>query len=211
LGPWNLSAFRANPIILFGHDYRSLPVARCTSVGWDGEALSGTVEFIEPSISPEAEKVFQLVKAGFMRACSVGMVPLDPPKANPKGGYDYGRVELLEVSLVPVPSQPDALAKALRAGTTSPTSDEAMERAVWLAASLTVAAEEGERSMRQFLSTLPESELKIVEWLADDGYLDGILSDDPFKDATPEEIKAAEKLAAEQFALEYRGKLPEGF
>jgi hypothetical protein len=32
LGPWQLTAFRKNPVILFAHDYKSLPIGRATSI-----------------------------------------------------------------------------------------------------------------------------------------------------------------------------------
>lgn len=158
LGPWDLAGFRASPVILFGHDYRSTPIGRCPSVSWDGESLSGIVEFAPADISPAAEEVFQLVKAGFLRACSVGFRPLDPPKTNQKGGNDYGRVELLEVSLVPVPAQPAALAKALRGSATS--DDALIVRCCEISARLVVAAEESEEALRRELYRLSPTELE---------------------------------------------------
>lgn len=118
------------------------------------------MEFIDGSINPAAEQVFQLVKAGFLRACSVGFCPLDPPMVNAKGGNDYGRVELLEVSLVPVPAQPAALAKALRR-----LSHVVVRRCPDGARpgfGLIVAGEEGEASQREFLGPLPDHEQQIV-------------------------------------------------
>jgi phage head maturation protease len=44
---------------------------------------------------------------------SVGFKPIDNPTYNKENGLDYGAVELLEISAVPVPANPDALRKAL--------------------------------------------------------------------------------------------------
>ncbi len=48
-----------------------------------------------------------------MRGASIGFRPLTTPKANDLGGYDFGSVELLEWSLVPVPANPDALRRSV--------------------------------------------------------------------------------------------------
>lgn len=153
LGPWDLAGFRASPVILFGHDHRSIPVGRCTSVSWDGDSLSGVIEFAPAEINPTAEQVFQLVKAGFLRSCSVGFRPLDLPKVNAKGGNDFGRVELLEVSCVPVGAQPAALAKSLGRSASKP-DDALVERCCTIAATIAVASEEGAESLRREISRL---------------------------------------------------------
>jgi len=69
--------------------------------------------------------IFKLCKGGFLSATSVGFIPLEsvPGKRNGQGmllpGEAYRtftRVELLELSIVPVPSNPEALISARNAG-----------------------------------------------------------------------------------------------
>ncbi len=109
---WELTNYRKNPVVLFAHDSRRPPVARAVSVTRDGKRLVATVEFPPPGLHPEADLLRQLYARGFMRAVSVGFLPIDwqrstdPERPN---GYDFLRQELLEFSLVPVGANPEAL------------------------------------------------------------------------------------------------------
>jgi hypothetical protein len=167
-GPWQLDEYKLNPVVMAFHDYRSVPVARTTQIAQVGSELIAEAEFVPAEISADAEKIFQMVKGGWMPGCSVGFLGVDDPKPNRYGGLTYGAVKLLEWSVTPIPSHPGALAKALRA--TEP--DEAMmARAAHLAASLVIAAEEGIGSMRQFIRELPPHEQRIVEEMIESGEL----------------------------------------
>jgi HK97 family phage prohead protease len=174
-GPWLLGDYRRNPVILAFHDYRSIPIGRTTQIAQVGSELVAEAEFAE---HPAAEQIFQAVKSGQMPGASVGFQAVDDPKPNKHGGLTYGTVRLLEWSVTPVPSLASAFAKSLTAKSLSSGSAQPdktlMERAATLAASLVVAAEEGERSLKQFLRELPEHELKIVEAMIKAGELDGV-------------------------------------
>jgi hypothetical protein len=69
--------YKANPVVLFGHDYHSLPVAKCTSIAVASGDLVATAEFAGADLSPMADQVFRLYEQGFMRAVSVGFRPSD--------------------------------------------------------------------------------------------------------------------------------------
>ncbi len=107
--------FMKNPVILWAHDYSGLPIGRAKSLSatMDNRLLAD----IEYAPTPFAEQVRTLVKAGFLKATSVGFNPLEAEdRMTSKGdvGRRYTRWELLEVSIVPVPSNPSALVEAIK-------------------------------------------------------------------------------------------------
>jgi HK97 family phage prohead protease len=118
---WQLDNFNANPVALFGHDSGSVEnvIGRASNVRVEGNRLVGDIEFMEASVNPNAEVVYQMVKAGYLRAVSVGFQPLDWVAAQDKGragGIDFRKQELLEISIVPIPANPTALVQAKAAG-----------------------------------------------------------------------------------------------
>lgn len=108
---WEVSNFIKNPVVLFGHDYRSLPVGKASNLRFEDGNFIATVEFVAKEISTFAESVFQMVKQKFLRATSVGFEPIEWKFTEDEGrnGIDFLKQELLEFSIVPVPSNPDAL------------------------------------------------------------------------------------------------------
>src|SRR5699024_5309057 len=97
-----------------------------------GKLLMSEVEFETDDINPLAEKIFKKVKNGTFRATSVGFSPVgggkmvndetgeekelkEPPYSVPKGHtFHYEGQELLEFSIVNIPSNPNALKRDLR-------------------------------------------------------------------------------------------------
>jgi HK97 family phage prohead protease len=108
---WKLDAYKANPVVLWGHDHSSHPVGRAVEVAAIGDSLRVVIEFPPENVSPEGYRVGQLVEAGFLSAVSVGFLPLDYAP-NGQGGHDFESVELLEISIVTVPANPEALIAA---------------------------------------------------------------------------------------------------
>ncbi len=113
---WMLDNFRKNPVVLFGHDYSGLPVAKATDIRIEGDTLIAEAEFATAAQYPFAETVYQMVKGGFLNATSVGFRPLKWVKNEERQGYDIEQAELFEFSIVPVPANPDALVMARSAG-----------------------------------------------------------------------------------------------
>lgn len=102
--------YQKNPVLLFAHDYSSLPIGKCV----DGPKLVNgqlvcTFEFLTADANPLSELVWQQVQAGTLRAISVGFRPLKAIWNDIAGGIDYLMWELLESSVVPVPCNPNAL------------------------------------------------------------------------------------------------------
>jgi hypothetical protein len=118
--------FRKNPQGLLFHSSRSWPVGSWSDVKKDLKAdppnTSGKFNFL-PAGGPVAEvdQAFWMVQHGAIRTVSIGFMPLDLEVIeHPEGsgapwswGYDITKAELYECSLVPIPAQPDAIAKGL--------------------------------------------------------------------------------------------------
>jgi HK97 family phage prohead protease len=113
---WDLRQYERNPVVLWAHDDRSLPIARAVSTERAGDVLMQTHEFAQ---HPRAEEVWTAVRDGFVNATSVRWTPgetevRDMPDKRKVLVFTKGH-ELLEVSYVPVPADPGAL--VLRAET----------------------------------------------------------------------------------------------
>ncbi len=112
---WDLSGYRRNPVALWAHDALAPPIGRTVNLFVDARGLVGDVEFAEPDVYDFADTIYRLLGAGFIKAGSVGFLPVDYSFANDKGrefGIDFHRQELLEFSIVPVPANANALIAA---------------------------------------------------------------------------------------------------
>jgi HK97 family phage prohead protease len=114
---WSLTNFRANPIAVWNHS--DVVIGRVTSIGPVRKELRGSIRFAEADLSPFADSVFRMTKAGYLNATSVSWLPIKWTYSNDRarpGGIDFLEQELLEVSAVAVPALPTALATARDAG-----------------------------------------------------------------------------------------------
>lgn len=110
---WKLAAYKKNPVVQWGHDYRLLPVGRAKNIRVENGKLMAKCEFTPKGMHPFNDTVFEMTKAGFLNACSVGFRPIKyewpaPTERRPRG-IDFREVELLEWSIVPVPANAEAL------------------------------------------------------------------------------------------------------
>ncbi len=118
---WQLGTFVKNPVALFGHDSSSIEcvIGKAVNVGAVGGKLVGEIEFAEASVNPRADMCFKMVKAGLLNAVSVGFLPIDfsfSVDKERRGGMDFKRQELLEISIVPIPANANALVTARSMG-----------------------------------------------------------------------------------------------
>lgn len=100
---WNLEHYKKNPIVLWAHDYASLPIGMCTKIEVVGNQLIAEGMFAPEEANPFAQQVRKLYDAGMITATSVGFIPTE------MDGNDITKAELLEFSFVPVPANPYAL------------------------------------------------------------------------------------------------------
>ena len=113
---WLLGKYKKNPVILLNHNSNALPIGKGDVKLVDG-ALQVDIEF--DMEDPSAAEVARKTKSGYMSAVSVGFNPVDsvPRSQLPKDHTAYGkkgmffeRAELLEVSIVTIPANGDAVA-----------------------------------------------------------------------------------------------------
>lgn len=117
LDGWDVKNFTKNPVVLWAHNYRQIPVGRSGKPFVSGDALKAEVEFTPKGMDPFNDTVFEMYQMGFMRAVSVGFKPVkwnwNETRSN---GIDFMEQELLEFSAVPVPANPEALMDAKSSG-----------------------------------------------------------------------------------------------
>ena len=113
---WELDHYQTNPVVLFAHDYKALPIAKALSIHEENGQLVSTAQFATAEENPFADMVYRLLKGGYLNAVSVGFVPKEYTQNKERGGYDFTKQELLEYSVVPVPANAGALIQARGVG-----------------------------------------------------------------------------------------------
>lgn len=129
---WDLSAFMKNPIAFYNHNTYDFPIGYWKNVRVERGMLMGE---LVPTPVPGHERaivVAGLLRAGTLRAVSVGFFPTTVTERSkfptthayhaPRG-YAYGKPKLLECSPVGVPMHPDATSQ--RAAEPPPAAPEA--------------------------------------------------------------------------------------
>lgn len=113
--------FEKNPIFLWGHDgyggWFGVPqmdhvLGRIPSFKKSQDFFDIDVDFAPEDVNPKAEQAHRMVRAKFLNAVSIGFIPRQIVRdlGNEDDVPRITKSELLEVSLVPIPSNPDALA-----------------------------------------------------------------------------------------------------
>lgn len=112
---WKFDSYLNNPVVLWGHDQSIPAVGKIILLEIVNGNLEGVVQFAYKE-SDDAKKLFELYAGGYMNAVSVGFM-------NWKWMYDEDNDlltllenELFELSLVNVPANASALAKAKTKG-----------------------------------------------------------------------------------------------
>lgn len=101
-----LEAYKRNPVVLFNHDYDKV-VGRAVNVQVRGDKLTAEVEWDEEDAF--AAEVARKMRGGFLNAASVGFMVEDGEDDEERGAFRITRSELVEFSIVAVPSNRDAL------------------------------------------------------------------------------------------------------
>jgi HK97 family phage prohead protease len=107
-----LEPYQENPVILWGHNLGGVPIGTMTDLKIEGEELTGLPDFDDED--PEAMRIYRKYEKGLVKACSVGFEPLafseNPAEMLPgQLGPTVTSWELMEISLLPVPSNRDSL------------------------------------------------------------------------------------------------------
>lgn len=128
---WNIKNYDQNPIFGYQHEvYGSIfggsnpdtIIGKAVKVFREGSKLIGRFWFETKDINELADKLWKKVKAGTLRAVSVGFMPIldkegkegqygegDEARGGPNETFYFNGQELLEVSLVHIPSNANAI------------------------------------------------------------------------------------------------------
>jgi len=114
---WDFKRFMDNPVVEWAHRYDIPAIGKVESLTVDDGGLHGLVCFNDKSYDPFGWAIGQRVKAGVIRAGSVGFRVIEieiPSKEDGRDGTSliFRKQELLEFSVCNVPANPYALAKA---------------------------------------------------------------------------------------------------
>jgi phage head maturation protease len=112
----NLQNYLNNPVILANHSYvydeKPTVIGRALNVTIQGSQMIFKIQFAE---TDNGKDWFYLYANKYMNASSIGFIPIKY-KPNDQGGYDFTEWELLELSLVAVPCNPNAIQRAFDDG-----------------------------------------------------------------------------------------------
>lgn len=136
-----LDNYLKNPIVPGFHDYRSIPPAKNMWIKRDEKGLIAKTVFAKNQRSDEYYKAYTEDVGGtgpLLNAFSVGFIPIDWEDTDQKAlekdpdlpKRTYNKWELLEYSLVPIPSCPEALTIAVEKGLISESFQKELE--IWV-------------------------------------------------------------------------------
>jgi HK97 family phage prohead protease len=117
---WDFKRYMDNPVIEWAHRYDIPAIGKIETMIADDEGLHGLVRFNDKEYDPFGWAIGQRVKAGVIRAGSVGFRVIEieiPDRETAKDGTTliFRKQELLEFSICNVPANPYALAKYAQA------------------------------------------------------------------------------------------------
>jgi len=113
---WDFKRYMQNPVVEWAHRYDIPAIGKMDNLTIDDDGLHGFVYFNSKEFDPFGWSIGERVKAGVIRAGSVGFRVLEieiPSKEDSKDGtfLIFRKQELLEFSICNVPANPFALAK----------------------------------------------------------------------------------------------------
>ncbi len=208
---WDFTRYQKNPVILWahnkaaGHDGR--PIGRGENIRVEGKGadaqLKMDIVFASKEANPFADSVFQLFQEGMLKSVSVGFRPRDVrlETRNDQEIFVLSNNELYELSVVPVGSNPDAIALG---------ADESLLRmkdAARASARTNHAAQPAEESTKQMDA---EKEVKDLRVALDESRAEKMAATDRAKELESKlSVVTAERDAHLAAALKHEKKLIE--
>jgi HK97 family phage prohead protease len=113
---WDCKAFMKNPVVQWAHRFDIPAIGRAENITVDDTGLHGSIVFNDKAFDEFGWSIGERVKAGVIRAGSVGFRPLEieiPDEETAKDGTAliFRKQELLEFSICNVPANAWALAE----------------------------------------------------------------------------------------------------
>jgi len=97
---WDFGPYMKSPVVLWGHDYKGLPIGMTLRLVQEGAETIAEGVFAPTEFAQECRKLYDM---GMLRASSVGFIPKEME------GNIITKAELLEWSFVAVPCNAEAL------------------------------------------------------------------------------------------------------
>lgn len=104
---WDLKNFLNNPAFMLSHNYEDFPIGKVEDIRVEDNKLKFKAVFTEAT--QKAKEAYQLVKEGVLNSFSVGFIPKE---FDEKNRDIITKAELLEISLVAIPANPNAIVVA---------------------------------------------------------------------------------------------------
>lgn len=101
----DIKQVKKNPVVLWGHDYTSLPIGKITKIWKDAGNLMAKIKLATDTYE-FANTVYNMIIEGFVNAVSIGGIVKE---WNPEDFSIINKLEMLELSIVPIGAHPDAL------------------------------------------------------------------------------------------------------
>lgn len=162
---WDTNNYMLNPIVLWGHDHRSMPIGICTSLEVTADRkLLARGRFAPAEANPFAQQVRALYDLGIVRATSVGFISKEAE------GNVITKAELLEFSFVSVPANPMALSTLVKS---SISINELMTKGI-----LTVEAKSDEEEETEEVTEDPTDETPTEEATEDVATEEEVIADE---------------------------------
>lgn len=120
--------FEKNPVVFLGHDYKTMPIGRVTSIDRGATEIKAKVVIAERPKDHQGEwipdTVLSLIQQGIIRGVSIGFIPTEARNPTTKDKELFGencrrvisKWRLLELSVAPLPANQDALILAVSKG-----------------------------------------------------------------------------------------------
>lgn len=117
---WDLATYVKNPVVYWNHAMGAgyfgdspdtdltIPIGFATNVRVEENQLRATLNFVDAAANPLAEKVYQGMRQGSIRAVSVGWYPHEIEFDDELGVLVCRKNELLEISPCAIPANPEA-------------------------------------------------------------------------------------------------------
>lgn len=134
---WDFKNFKKNPVFLWSHNSgmgeARPPIGKVKKLWFEGSGKKQRLMF-QPQFDLEdsfAKDIYRKYRDGFLNAFSVGFIPLEAENNT------YTKSELLEISAVPIPANPNAIVSLSKTGMKSvewkdlvPEKEEAVEKEI---------------------------------------------------------------------------------
>lgn len=111
----NTKNFEANPVALYMHNHQE-PIGMWQNLRKQSGALLGDLILASRGTSRLVDFAHSMISQGMLKAVSVSFFPSESTKNKSGRGFTISKSELIEVSLVTVPMNPEALMVAKSLG-----------------------------------------------------------------------------------------------